>query len=105
MCVIDLMELQWSVRANLYVYVRQHHLPHHEGGVCVSAHTCGTWGSQPPCITQPIYKHTGTPPHLMWDEFEGHPMRKDYTEPFDYEWEPTPHHEVKEKYQKGKGIV
>ena len=25
----------------------------------------------------------------MWDEFEGHPMRKDYLEPFDYEWEPT----------------
>ncbi len=28
---------------------------------------------------------------LMWDEFEGHPMRKDYAEPDDYEWEPTPH--------------
>ncbi len=42
---------------------------------------------------------------LMWDEFEGHPMRKDYTEPFDYEWEPTPHNEVKEKHQKGKVIV
>jgi NADH-quinone oxidoreductase subunit C len=28
---------------------------------------------------------------LMWDEFKDHPMRKDYAEPDDYEWEPTPH--------------
>ncbi|HXN34591.1 MAG TPA: NADH-quinone oxidoreductase subunit C [Opitutaceae bacterium] len=31
---------------------------------------------------------------LMWDEFKDHPMRKDYSEPDDYEWEPTPHGEV-----------
>jgi NADH-quinone oxidoreductase subunit C len=31
---------------------------------------------------------------LLWDEFEGHPMRKDYVEPDDYEWEPTPHDDV-----------
>jgi NADH-quinone oxidoreductase subunit C len=31
---------------------------------------------------------------LMWDEFEDYPMRKDYREPDDYEWEPTPHDEV-----------
>jgi len=31
---------------------------------------------------------------LMWDEFEDHPMRKDYREPDDYEWEPTPHEDV-----------
>ena len=31
---------------------------------------------------------------LMWDEFAGHPMRKDYVEPDDYEWEPTPHDDV-----------
>ena len=42
---------------------------------------------------------------LMWDEFEGPPMRRDYTEPFDYEWEPTPHNEILEKHQKGKVIV
>ena len=42
---------------------------------------------------------------LMWDEFEGHPMRKDYVEPFDYEWEPTPHDEIFEKHKKGKVIV
>jgi NADH-quinone oxidoreductase subunit C len=34
---------------------------------------------------------------LMWDEFKDHPMRKDYVEPDDYEWEPTPHGEVLEK--------
>jgi NADH-quinone oxidoreductase subunit C len=34
---------------------------------------------------------------LMWDEFEDHPMRKDYLEPDDYEWEPTAHDEVLEK--------
>ncbi len=31
---------------------------------------------------------------LMWDEFEDHPMRKDYVQPDDFEWEPTPHDEV-----------
>ena len=31
---------------------------------------------------------------LMWDEFQDHPMRKDYREPDDYEWEPTPHEDV-----------
>ena len=34
---------------------------------------------------------------LMWDEFENYPMRKDYRDPDDYEWEPTPHDEVLEK--------
>ena len=31
---------------------------------------------------------------LMWDAFKDHPMRKDYVDPDDYEWEPTPHDEV-----------
>jgi NADH-quinone oxidoreductase subunit C len=31
---------------------------------------------------------------LMWDGFKDHPMRKDYVEPDDYEYEPTPHDEV-----------
>jgi len=31
---------------------------------------------------------------LMWDEFEDHPMRRDYTEPDDFEYEPTAHDEV-----------
>jgi NADH-quinone oxidoreductase subunit C len=34
---------------------------------------------------------------LMWDEFEDYPMRKDYREPDDYEFEPTPHDDVLEK--------
>jgi NADH-quinone oxidoreductase subunit C len=34
---------------------------------------------------------------LMWEEFEDHPMRKDYREPDDYEYEPTPHDDVQEK--------
>lgn len=31
---------------------------------------------------------------LMWDEFEDHPMRRDYVNPDDYEYEPTAHDEV-----------
>lgn len=31
---------------------------------------------------------------LMWEGFEDHPMRKDYVDPDDYEWEPTPHEQV-----------
>ena len=34
---------------------------------------------------------------LMWDEFLDYPMRKDYREPDDYEYEPTAHDEVLEK--------
>jgi NADH-quinone oxidoreductase subunit C len=34
---------------------------------------------------------------LMWDEFQDFPMRKDYREPDDYEYEPTPHDNVLEK--------
>jgi NADH-quinone oxidoreductase subunit C len=33
----------------------------------------------------------------MWDEFVDHPMRKDYTQPDDFEYEPTPHDEVLER--------
>jgi NADH-quinone oxidoreductase subunit C len=36
---------------------------------------------------------------LMWDEFKDHPMRKDYVEPDDYEYEPTPHDDVLERAQ------
>ena len=34
---------------------------------------------------------------LMWDGFVDFPMRKDYVEPDDYEYEPTPHDDVLEK--------
>lgn len=46
---------------------------------------------------------------LMWDEFKDHPMRKDYVEPDDYEWEPTPHDEVldraKQHYPQPAGSI
>jgi NADH-quinone oxidoreductase subunit C len=31
---------------------------------------------------------------LMWDDFAGFPMRRDYVAPDDFEYEPTPHDEV-----------
>ncbi len=34
---------------------------------------------------------------LMWDEFKDHPMRRDYVEPDDYEYEPTAHDDVLRK--------
>ncbi len=34
---------------------------------------------------------------LMWEGFHDHPMRKDYQEPDDYEYEPTPHDDVLER--------
>jgi NADH-quinone oxidoreductase subunit C len=34
---------------------------------------------------------------LMWEGFKDFPMRKDYVEPDDYEYEPTPHDEVLER--------
>ncbi len=34
---------------------------------------------------------------LMWEEFKDHPMRKDYVEPDDYEYEPTAHDEIAQK--------
>ena len=36
---------------------------------------------------------------LMWDEFKGFPMRRDYVAPDDFEYEPTPHDEVRERAQ------
>ena len=34
---------------------------------------------------------------LMWDDFVDHPMRRDYVDPDDYEYEPTAHGEVLER--------
>jgi NADH-quinone oxidoreductase subunit C len=31
---------------------------------------------------------------LMWEDFEDHPMRRDYVDPDDFEYEPTAHDEV-----------
>lgn len=39
---------------------------------------------------------------LMWDGFKDHPMRKDYVEPDDFEYEPTPHDEVLKRAQEHK---
>ena len=36
---------------------------------------------------------------LMWDGFKDHPMRKDYVEPDDFEYEPTAHDEVLRRAQ------
>jgi NADH-quinone oxidoreductase subunit C len=47
---------------------------------------------------------------LMWDEFKDYPMRRDYVEPDDFEYEPTAHDEVLKRAQehrdreKGSGI-
>lgn len=42
---------------------------------------------------------------LMWDEFKDHPMRRDYVEPDDFEYEPTPHDEVLKRAQEHKSKV
>jgi len=39
---------------------------------------------------------------LMWDGFKDHPMRKDYVEPDDFEYEPTPHDAVLKRAQEHK---
>lgn len=36
---------------------------------------------------------------LMWDEFKDFPMRKDYVNPDDYEYEPTPHDDLLKRVQ------
>lgn len=41
---------------------------------------------------------------LMWDGFEDFPMRKDYVEPDDYEYEPTPHDAVLERSRQARAI-
>ena len=42
---------------------------------------------------------------LMWDEFKDHPMRRDYVEPDDFEYEPTAHDEVLKRAQEHKAKV
>lgn len=39
---------------------------------------------------------------LMWDGFVDHPMRRDYVEPDDFEYEPTAHDEVLKRAQAHK---
>jgi NADH-quinone oxidoreductase subunit C len=40
---------------------------------------------------------------LMWDEFKDYPMRKDYVEPDDFEYEPTAHDDVLARAAAHKG--
>jgi NADH-quinone oxidoreductase subunit C len=42
---------------------------------------------------------------LMWDGFKDHPMRKDYVEPDDFEYEPTPHDAVLKRAQAHQAAV
>ncbi len=44
-----------------------------------------------------FYGHPDLRRLLMWDGFKDYPMRKDYQEPDDYEYEPTPHDDVCDK--------
>lgn len=41
---------------------------------------------------------------LMWPEFKDFPMRKDYVEPDDFEYEPTAHDEVLKRAEEHKGM-
>ncbi|MGO8720379.1 MAG: NADH-quinone oxidoreductase subunit C, partial [Acidobacteriaceae bacterium] len=36
---------------------------------------------------------------LMWEGYKDHPMRKDYVEPDDFEYEPTAHDEILKRHQ------
>jgi NADH-quinone oxidoreductase subunit C len=40
---------------------------------------------------------------LMWEGFRDHPMRKDYVDPDDYEYEPTAHDQVLERARGREG--
>jgi NADH-quinone oxidoreductase subunit C len=42
---------------------------------------------------------------LMWEGFQDHPMRKDYCDPDDYEYEPTAHDQVLVRSQAHRGEV
>lgn len=42
---------------------------------------------------------------LMWEGFKDHPMRKDYVEPDDFEYEPTAHDEVLKRHQEHQAAV
>jgi len=42
---------------------------------------------------------------LMWDGFKDHPMRRDYVEPDDFEYEPTAHDEVLARAQAHRAAV
>ncbi len=42
---------------------------------------------------------------LMWPEFKDHPMRKDYVEPDDFDYEPTAHDKVLERAKAHQSVA
>ncbi len=42
---------------------------------------------------------------LMWDEFKDYPMRRDYVDPDDFEYEPTAHDEVLKRAQEHQAVT
>jgi NADH-quinone oxidoreductase subunit C len=42
---------------------------------------------------------------LMWDGFKDHPMRRDYREPDDFEYEPTAHDDVLKRAQEHQAAI
>ncbi|MCL4177028.1 MAG: NADH-quinone oxidoreductase subunit C [Verrucomicrobia bacterium] len=44
---------------------------------------------------------------LMWEDYQDHPMRKDYSDPDDYEYEPTAHDRVlaRSRARQGEGAA
>jgi NADH-quinone oxidoreductase subunit C len=42
---------------------------------------------------------------LMWDEFKDHPMRRDYVDPDDFDYEPTAHDEVLKRTQAHQAAI
>ena len=41
----------------------------------------------------------------LWEGFVDHPMRRDYVEPDDFEYEPTPHDEVLKRAEQHRALV
>ena len=52
-----------------------------------------------------VFRGTGSAPDFDVGEFKDHPMRRDYVEPDDFEYEPTPHDEVLKRAQEHKAKV
>ena len=42
---------------------------------------------------------------LMWEGFKDHPMRKDYVEPDDFEYEPTAHDEILKRHKAHQAVA
>ncbi len=102
-----------KIRGYLEAVYHLYSMTHKHGPVIIRMRTANrTEGTRLPSLT-PIYRsaefqereifdlygirfdgHPDLRRILMWDEFQDYPMRKDYREPDDYEYEPTPHDDV-----------